>query len=235
MKLRIKFKKFGAMRFIGHLDIMRYFQKAIRRAEIDIAYSGGFSPHQIMSFAAPLGVGLESNGEYFDIEVNSYTNASDMTDRLNRVMVDGIAITGITLLPENAKNAMASVAAAEYTVFFREGYQPDFPWEQRLSDFYDKPSIPVIKTTKKSELELDLKPAIYSLYVTEEKNAKAIRMLVDASSSGNIKPSLIIDAFFKENGSSLPEFSLQIVREETYTGTDKNPDLIPLGAVGSVF
>ena len=68
MKLRIKFSKHGVLKFIGHLDVMRYFQKAIRRAGIDICYSSGFSPHQVMSFAAPLGVGLESNGEYMDIE-----------------------------------------------------------------------------------------------------------------------------------------------------------------------
>lgn len=49
IKIRIKFRKYGVMRFIGHLDIMRYFQKAMRRAEIDICYSEGFSPHQIMS------------------------------------------------------------------------------------------------------------------------------------------------------------------------------------------
>ena len=51
MKIRIKFKKYGPMKFIGHLDVMRYFQKAMRRAGVDICYSGGFSPHQIMSFA----------------------------------------------------------------------------------------------------------------------------------------------------------------------------------------
>ena len=62
IKIRIKFRKYGVMRFIGHLDIMRYFQKAMRRAEIDICYSEGFSPHQIMSFAAPLGVGITSDG-----------------------------------------------------------------------------------------------------------------------------------------------------------------------------
>ncbi len=69
MKIRIKFSKQGNMRFIGHLDIMRYFQKAMRRADVDIRYSEGFSPHQIMSFAAPLGVGLTGSGEYLDIEV----------------------------------------------------------------------------------------------------------------------------------------------------------------------
>lgn len=63
MKIRIKFSKQGAMKFIGHLDTMRYFQKAMRRADVDIRYSEGFSPHQIMSFAAPLGVGLTGSGE----------------------------------------------------------------------------------------------------------------------------------------------------------------------------
>ena len=54
MKIRIKFQKQGTVRFIGHLDVMRYFQKVMRRAEVDIRYSEGFSPHQIMSFASPL-------------------------------------------------------------------------------------------------------------------------------------------------------------------------------------
>ena len=92
MKLRIKFKKFGPIRFIGHLDVMRYFQKAIRRAQLDVAYTQGFSPHQIMSFASPLGVGLESNGEYMDIEVRSLTSTLDMLERLNKQMAEGIEV-----------------------------------------------------------------------------------------------------------------------------------------------
>ena len=60
MKVRIKFAKTGHMKFVGHLDTMRYFQKAIRRAELPVAFSGGYSPHMIMSFAAPLGVGTTS-------------------------------------------------------------------------------------------------------------------------------------------------------------------------------
>ena len=81
MKLRVKFKKYGPIRFIGHLDVMRYFQKAIRRAGLDVAYTGGYSPHQIMTFASPLGVGMESNGEYMDIEVHSLTSCEDAMER----------------------------------------------------------------------------------------------------------------------------------------------------------
>ena len=69
MKIRIKFSKTGTMKFIGHLDTMRFFQKVMRLSGIDICYSEGYRPHQIMSFASPLGVGVESLGEYLDIEV----------------------------------------------------------------------------------------------------------------------------------------------------------------------
>ena len=93
MKIRIKFRKYGVMKFVGHLDIMRYFQKAVRRANIDICYSEGFSPHQIMSFAAPLGVGITSDGEYLDIEVHSTESTEKMLATLNAVMVEGVEIT----------------------------------------------------------------------------------------------------------------------------------------------
>ena len=57
MKIRIKFAKTGVMKFVGHLDVMRYFQKAIRRAELPIAYSEGFSPHMLAS-AAPVNISI---------------------------------------------------------------------------------------------------------------------------------------------------------------------------------
>ena len=93
MKIRIKFRKYGTMKFIGHLDVMRYFQKAIRRSEVNIRYSEGFSPHQIMSFAAPLGVGITSKGEYVDIEVLDTENSKKMIDRLNAVMSEGFELS----------------------------------------------------------------------------------------------------------------------------------------------
>lgn len=84
MKIRIRFRKYGVMKFIGHLDVMRYFQKAMRRAHIDICYSEGFSPHQIMSFAAPLGVGITSDGEYMDIEVHTSASTEESLPGVKR-------------------------------------------------------------------------------------------------------------------------------------------------------
>lgn len=141
MKIRIKFTKYGPLRFIGHLDVMRFFQKAIRRASIDVTYTTGFSPHQVMSFAAPLGVGLTSNGEYMDIQVNSIPSPRDgltscqvLTQQLNNASVKGLDVISARILPEDAGNAMASVAAASYTVRFRAGREPRFLKELMSSD-----------------------------------------------------------------------------------------------------
>ena len=93
MKARIKFRKYGSLRFIGHLDVMRFFQKVMRRADIPIAFSGGYSPHMIMSFANPLGIGLTSDGEYFDIELTEAVNSADAVRRMNEAcQIEGIEI-----------------------------------------------------------------------------------------------------------------------------------------------
>lgn len=230
MKLRVKFSKHGPIRFIGHLDVMRYFQKAIRRAELDIAYSTGFSPHQIMSFAAPLGVGLESNGEYMDIEVHSITSCEDVKERLNAVSAPGIKVTSVKILPEGAGNAMASVAAASYTVSFREGRAPKLSITENLDTFLAKEQILITKETKKGNREVDLKPGIYELTYQDG----VFHMLVDASSAGNIKPIQIVEAFLAENGEALQENALLVTREDTFTdiGSEGARKLVPLDAIG---
>ena len=233
MRVRIKFSKHGVVKFIGHLDIMRYFQKAIRRAGIDVTYSSGFSPHQVMSFAAPLGVGHYSNGEYLDIEVNSHNGRQNMMDKLNDAMVPGIVIENIVALGEDAGNAMASVAAAAYTLEWKEGYEVPSDLEDAVSKFFGQDSIMVTKQTKKSTLKLDLKPGIYEI----KANADSIYMLVDASSSGNIKPALLLEAFYDFLGKEFNPLAIQITREETYMDIGKKGKrkLVTLDAVGEEF
>ena len=84
------------MRFVGHLDIMRFFQKVMRKSNLPIKYSEGFSPHQIMSFAAPLGLGIEGLGEYMDIELYDEACAGLKSDEgvkiLNENMCEGMEV-----------------------------------------------------------------------------------------------------------------------------------------------
>ena len=76
-----------------------------------------------MSFAAPLGVGITSDGEYLDIEVHESKSTKEAMADLNATMVEGVEITGYVKLPDNAKTAMSLVAAADYKLFFKEGYE----------------------------------------------------------------------------------------------------------------
>ena len=222
MKIRIKFRKTGIMKFIGHLDVMRYFQKAIRRADVEICYSGGFSPHQIMSFAAPLGVGITSNGEYVDIEVHSTSTTAEMLERLNAVMAEGFEIAEYKLLPDTAANAMSSVAAADYTLTFRPGYEPEEEsaeeWFKKLTAFFDQPQVMVLKKTKKGEKEMDLKPLIYDLGVIAGNDAAQAQlfMKISTGSASNIKPELLLDAYYEALGKERSPFAFMVQREEVY-------------------
>lgn len=223
MKVRIKFSKEGPVKFIGHLDIMRYFQKAIRRADIDIAYSMGFNPHQIMSFASPLSVGHESSGEYFDIELNSMTDTEDIKNRLNEVMTDGIKIIKVAALDDGEGNAMASVAAADYLVRFCDKLTLPDDFKEKLTEYYEQEHIYVTKKTKKSEKEIDLKEGIYKLQVRDD----GVFMQLDAGSGSNLKPGFVMEHFFETIGVELPEFPFRIRRLETYRRTKKGK-LMPL-------
>ena len=230
MKIRIKFEKDGVMRYIGHLDIMRYFQKAIRRAEIDIKYSTGFSPHQIMSFAAPLGVGHISYGEYFDIEVNSHDGCLDRQNRLNAAMVPGIRITNVVELPDNAGNAMATVAAARYKVELKNPDEIQVDFVGLKDAFLGQDEILVTKQTKKQELTIDIKPYIFEWIPYET----GVEMFVDASSSNNVKPILAMESFCKFAGVKFDPIKYQIIRVDTYlnVGMTEEPDFKPLDYVG---
>lgn len=216
MRVRIKFRKEGLMKYIGHLDVMRYFQKLLRRADIPIAYSTGMSPHQIMSFAMPLSTGLESDGEYVDIEITDRITTVEAVKRMNDCNVEGIEILSFKELPDGAGNAMASISAADYEVSFREGYRPSFSCIDTLKRMYSEDEINVLKQTKKSESIVDIKPGIYEIDGDDDK----IHLCLSCGSVLNIKPELVIGAAYERNDQSLPEFALSIRRNEIYTEID---------------
>lgn len=222
------------MKFIGHLDILRYFQKAMRRADVDIAYSEGFSPHQKMSFAAPLGVGLTSSGEYFDIEVHSTQSSKEMLQHINNVMVDGMDVLSYVQLPDESKNAMSLVAAADYQVSFRENYRPKQSICEKYLEFQSQNQIEILKKTKKSELLVDIKPLILETYFEDNtEEHPVIFMKLVTGSANNLKPELVMQAFYEYLGLELEPFAIEVKRLELY-GED-NGNLIPLDGFGTII
>lgn len=232
MKIRVKFGKEGDLKFIGHLDYMHYYQKALRRAGIPICYSAGFSPHQIMSFASPLSVGHTSEGEYMDIEVSESGSSKEMLEKLNAQMVDGARVYSWKLLPDDAENAMASIAAADYVVSFREGYGPA-DWQQFaevFTAFCHQESIPVEKKTKRNTREVDIRPLIYQMEIQEN----GVFLQVASGSVNHLKPEMIFQAFYDAKGEELSPFALLIHRKEIYAdlGGEGERKLVALEDLG---
>ena len=232
MEVRIKFAKYDTMKFISHLDVMRYFQKAVRRAKLDVAYSEGFNPHQIMSFAAPLGVGQTSESEYFDIELNTVPCMEELVAKLNDVMTDGMHILAAELLPPpipqvKKETAMALVAASSYLVMRKDGYEEEVSKEElqeKFKQFILQETIPFVKKSKKAEAEVDLAKFIFeanSEYETTEfsgqyENGLVFYLLLSAGSVNNIKPDTVMEAFYTFLGKEYNPYAYQIHRLETY-------------------
>lgn len=227
MKIRIKFSKTGAVKFIGHLDVMRYFQKLMRRADIPIAYSGGLSPHQVMSFALPLGIGLESDAEYMDIEITAPMLSKEAIKAMNAASAKGMEVLSFRELPESAGNAMASVAAADYLISFREGFEPPFSLKDAFAGLMEQAEIIIVKKTKRSEQEVDLKPFIYR----HEAGEDTLMLRLSCGSVTNIRPELVMEALYGQQGAEFDEFGLLIKRLELYTMQDQN--FISLNEIGT--
>ncbi len=231
MKVRIKFSKQGEMKFIGHLDLMRCFQKVIRRSGLDIRFSEGMSPHMIMSFASPLSVGLTSLGEYVDMELNTPVSSEEGLRMLNEQMPEGIRALSFRQIPEGrAGNAMSLVAAADYEVRFREGRAPKDGWEERVAAFAAQEVIETEKETKKGKKLTDIRPMILQM----ETDGSAIFLRLASGSEANLKPELLMDTFIRYLGEEPAPFAYLICRKELYAkqGTDAKPVWIPLEDLG---
>lgn len=224
MKVRLRFSKTGALVYIGHLDVMRYFQKLFRRADIPVKYSEGFSPHQILSFTPPLPLGMESFGEYADVELIDAISSEDALKSLAAASVPEIQISSFKQLPEKCENAMASVKAARYTV---KACMNDA--QKRINDFLSKEEALVIKRSKKSEKTINLRPLVYELCVDPANND--IEMLISSGSTDNIKPELVMSALFGEQADTFAEKDLIIKRLDQYTVVDGFVSLDDIGQV----
>ena len=224
MKIRIRFSKHGSVRFIGHLDIMRYFQKAIRRAGIPVSFSQGYHPHQLLTFASPLGVGMESSGEYLDIEVEECSSIEELQEALEAQMAEGIDVLSARILPEHAANAMSIVAAADY----RLGWPQNMPCTadelaQLAAQFTAQDSIPILKKTKKHERVVDIRPMIYDL----RAEGSSLYLRCASGSEANLKPQQLLETMLQSGGLEYNPYACLITRLDLFART-KDGQLVSL-------
>jgi len=205
LKIRVKFSRGSRVKYLGHLDIMRSFQRAFIRAGIRMVYSIGFNPHQKMNFAQPLGVGVLSRGDYFDAEIADGQDPSEVLERLNSQMGEGFSVLDVKQIPEDAAKCMAAVRSAAYIVR-SSGTLPD------PEVFLSREEVIVSKKTKSGLSEADIRPLVYEL--TSDRNE--YRMLISSGSENNLKPDQLVQTVFELNGCPYERSEIEITRTELY-------------------
>ena len=225
----IKFTKESDIKFISHLDLMRTIHRTVRRSGIKAKYSKGFNPHMIMSIAQPLSVGVYSESEYLDIELEDIISENNVIENLNIAAPNGIKFLDAKMIveKENAKKpptAMAAVEGAKYSIKIK--YNDDTLLKDEIKSLYLKENWQTIKKSKKGEKLIDIKPMIKEFQYTVEDNILNIETIVSCGSKENLSAD-ILGKFIKENTSNaISDAFVEIKRLELYG--IKNKKLVPL-------
>ena len=125
------------------------------------------------------------------------------------------------------QKAMTIVAAADYEVSFREGFEPDWDWKSALSEFCARETIPWVKETKKGTREVDMKEWIYEM----EIRSATVYLRLCCSVGDNLKPEQLFGEMFRSYGHELPRFALQVHRLDLLT-RDEAGKFVSLGDLG---
>lgn len=211
--IRIRFSRGEAVKFISHLDLMKVFERAIRRTGLPIAYSKGFNPHPHMVFGLPLSVGMTSDCEYADFELVNETEPEMFMQRLNAALPEGIRVTAAAL-NDSKKNIMASISGAEYIlqVFAKEDLSAE-KMADGLENMLKCESIKVDKESvskdgRKVLKETEIRPMILNATIEAIKtpppgyegfgSAYSIKAELKAGSEANLRPDLFLKALMRQ-------------------------------------
>ncbi len=219
VKYRIKFSKTGNLIFIGHLDFLKFFQRTIKRAGLPIAYSLGFNPHQLITFAIPLPLGTSSIGEYVDIQLKTDMECDVIKEKLNSTMPLGIEILSVRKIKEGEKTCAASVEAGLYNIILPEVYDNI---EKAVCKIIDSSEINVERTVKKKTKITNIRPLIYSISIKEN----IINTLIATGSQSNLKPEILVSEIFKVMEKEYVPYKIDIERLELYKS--EKGEFVPL-------
>lgn len=159
MRLIVKYERREDVRFISQLDILRTVHRALRRADIPVAYSEGFNPQPKVSFGFALSVGLISYGEYMDIHLTCDISPETFISSMNAVMPKGIVLTEAALAGEKTPKMGKMIDCAKFETIFNCENADIF--EAKLNDFFGRDSIVIERHTKKGTSQADVKNYVY--------------------------------------------------------------------------
>ncbi len=223
MRYRIKFSKVGKMRFIGHLDLLKVFQRAIKRGEIPVSYSKGFNPHQLMGFAIPLPLGMASVGEYLDIEIDGEISPNKIMSSLNDVMPEGIQILDVRQFTKDDRSCATVLEAALYEILLDDKI---IDFSEMIKNMFLQNSFEIEKISKRKTKVADIKPDIFSIEEISNDKFTAFRTIISAGSQRNLKPELLVKYIYKYMGKEYEFLKVKYKRIELFK--NDNGRFLPL-------
>ena len=194
--IRIFFEKKNMAKYISHLDLMRCFSRAVKRARLNIWYTEGFNPHAFMTFSLPLSLGTESFCESVDIRMLDETPLDEIKDRLNETLPPDIRITKVAEPVHKADE----IAFAEFEIYFNT----DRPEEVKayIEEKISASEIIVEKKAKQGRKKVlkpvDIKGNIHTYELETGEKYVLLKIIISAGTKTNINPSLLIDAVTAE-------------------------------------
>ncbi len=216
MKIIARFEKGDKVRFLSHLDIQRTLQRSLRRAQIPMAYSQGFNPHPLISFATALSVGVTSSCEWFDLKLEKDMPEQEFMDRMNEALPEGFRILEVKKAEDKLKTLSTMMVAAKSLVklSFENGY--DYEKLLKAVDELMSGEIIVMKKTKSgAEKQVDIRPLILELSAMKLNDNEALLTVVGViNASGSLNIDVLMGEIKKKLGI---EFSHMVHRQVIYS------------------
>lgn len=221
MRMLAVFEKGERIRHIGHLDIQRSVQRGLRRSGLPVAYSNGFNPHILITFASALSTGACGTREIMDVTMAEEVTEKEFLERMNRAMPPEMQLSEARAVDQKHPALMASLRAANYDLLIRDQEQAAKIIEA-IPRMMARDSIPAMRKTKTALKECDIKPLLYSLRGGGQ-HLYATLVLTEREAC---KPGMLIEALGREAGIE-GEIRMLITRTGLL-GMDAAGNLVPL-------
>ena len=222
MRMLAVFEKGERIRHIGHLDIQRSVQCGLRRSGLPVAYSNGFNPHILITFASALSTGACGKREIMDVTMAEEVSAEEFLERMNRAMPPEMQLSEARALDQKHPALMASLRAAEYDLLIRDPGQAE-KLISAIPAMMARDTVNAMRKTKTALKETDIKPLIYALK-GEGQHIYATLVLTEREAC---KPGMLIEALSREAGIEEEEIRMLITRT-ALLGMDEEGRLVPL-------
>lgn len=208
---RALFEKVGNARYISHLDLMRVFQRAFKRAELPLTHTQGFNPRPSVSIALPLSLGVESRCELLDFELERPCACEEICGKLNVALIDGVHIREVYEQGQKLKNLalLQSRLILEY-----DRPIPDDS-EIQIQDLFSQPELIVEKKGKNGSTQQDIIPMIRRLSISRLTDGELEISALHSCQNPSLNPMQLSTAIARY----LPDLAADYVRcfrEEIY-------------------